>query len=171
MHKLKPLVLLSGRSSTRGFTLIELLVTLTIVSVLSLITLPFAEMTVTRTKELELKQALRQMRTAIDQFHDDVKSGRISKLNDKVSVNGFPKELSVLVQGLPTNNAQGSQRRYLRRVPLNPFARASDSLDKHWMLRGYQDPADALFWNGEDVYDIQAITDRVAIDGSQYKRW
>ena len=54
-------------SSNRGLTLIELLVALVILSILAAAALPYAEVTVRREKELELRQALRQVRSAIDQ--------------------------------------------------------------------------------------------------------
>ena len=52
-------------SSNRGLTLIELLVTLVILSILAAAAVPYAELTVRRDKEMELRRTLRQVRTAI----------------------------------------------------------------------------------------------------------
>src|SRR6185436_3304298 len=59
----------SGRHG--GFTLIELVITITILTILTLGVVPLLKLSVKRQKEDELKAALRQMRTAIDEFHRD----------------------------------------------------------------------------------------------------
>src|SRR4030067_3720002 len=83
-----------------GLTLIELLVTLLILSILAAAALPYAELTVRRDKELELKRALREMRTAMDAFHDDWVAGRIPKTGDARTGEGYPKTLRALVEGV-----------------------------------------------------------------------
>ena len=50
----------SSKKSERGLTLIELLVTLAILSILAAAALPYAELTVRRDHELELRRALRE---------------------------------------------------------------------------------------------------------------
>lgn len=84
---------------TSGFTLIELVVTLTLVSVLALVAVPLYEVTVTRTKESELRAALRQIRTALDAYKSATDTGLISK---GVTDSGFPPSLTVLVEGVDT---------------------------------------------------------------------
>jgi len=111
-------------SSNRGLTLIELLVTLVILSILAAAAVPYAELTVRRDKEMELRRTLRQVRTAIDSFHDDWRNGAISKTGDGVSDDGFPKTLTVLVEGVEAGDAKGGVRKYLRRIPRDPFADA-----------------------------------------------
>ena len=69
----------------RGVTLIELLVTLVILAILAAGALPYAEVTVRREKELELRRSLREVRSAIDAFHDDWKGGKIAKTSDAAS--------------------------------------------------------------------------------------
>jgi general secretion pathway protein G len=160
----------SSRPAT-GLTLIELLVTLVILSILAAAALPYAELTVRRDKELELRRALREIRTAIDGFHDDWAAGRISKLNDAVSDDGYPKTLLVLVEGVEASGAKGSAHRYLRRVPRDPFADAAQPTEEQWVLRGYQDEADSIAWDGKDVYDVHSASEGSAIDGTHYKDW
>lgn len=55
----------------RGFTLIELVMTITIMTILTFGVLPLIKVSVKRQKEQQLRDALRQMRIAIDEFHRD----------------------------------------------------------------------------------------------------
>lgn len=55
----------------RGFTLIELVITITVLSILTLGVVPLLKLSVKRQKEQQLHDALRQMRSAIDEFHRD----------------------------------------------------------------------------------------------------
>lgn len=158
-------------SSSEGLTLIELLVTLVILSILTAAALPYAEVTVRREKELELRRSLREVRTAIDAFHDDWKTGKLGKTSDGVSDDGFPKTLAVLVDGAESADAKGGLRKYLRRIPRDPFADATRPPEEQWILRGYQDEADAIVWNGRDVYDIRSGSEATGLDGSRYKNW
>ncbi len=155
----------------RGYTLIELLVTLVVLSILAAAALPYAEMTVTRTKELELRRALREVRTAIDRFHEDWLSGKISKTNADASDDGYPRSLQVLVDGTEGGDAKGGKRRYLRRVPPDPFAASAKPPAEHWAIRGYQDEPNAIILSSKDVYDISTQSERVALDGSRYRDW
>lgn len=162
----------SNSGSCRGITLIELIVTLVILSILASAALPYAEMTVKRDKELELRRSLRTIRTAIDEFHTDWEAGRMPKFNDAASEDGYPVSLEVLVEGVDLATAAGKRKIYLRRIPRNPFAEdASQPPEEQWMLRSYQDEPDATIWGGQDVYDVRFETDRKAIDGSEYRDW
>ena len=68
-------VMVPGRrvafASARGFTLIELVMTITVMTILTLGVIPLMQMSVKRQKEQQLREALRQMRIAIDEFHRD----------------------------------------------------------------------------------------------------
>lgn len=154
-----------------GFTLTELLVTLVILSILAAAAVPYVEMTVTRTKELELRRSLREVRSAIDAFHADWMTGKISKTNSNASEDGYPQTLQVLVEGLESADAKGGKRRYLRRIPRDPFASGDKPPEEHWAVRGYQDDVDAVVSNGKDVYDIHSQSERNALDGSRYRGW
>lgn len=154
-----------------GLTLIELLVTLLILSILATAALPYAEVTVRRDKELELRRALREVRSAIDAFREDWQAGKISKLSDAASEDGYPKTLQVLVEGVDTGQAKGGKRKYLRRIPRDPFAPGERKPEEAWVMRGYQDEPDTAVWNGRDVYDVRSVSEQTALDGTRYKDW
>lgn len=158
-------------SRSPGLTLMELLVVLVILSVLASAALPFAEITVRREKEWELRRALREVRTALDRIHNDWEQERISKLERGMSTQGWPKSLAVLVEGVDLGDAGGHKQKYLRRIPGDPFADPALPPADQWALRGYGDDADASAWGSEDVYDVHSRSGKVAIDGTQYKSW
>ena len=57
--------------AAEGFTLFELVVTLTVLAILIMGTLPLAANAVKRDREVRLRETLRQIRTAIDEFKRD----------------------------------------------------------------------------------------------------
>lgn len=61
----------SGEKPERGFTLIELVITITVLTILTMGVMPLLKLSVKRQKEQQLHDVLRQMRTAIDEFHRD----------------------------------------------------------------------------------------------------
>lgn len=61
----------SPSSSSGGWTLIELVITMTVMTVLTLAVIPIVRTSVRRQRELRLHEALRQMRSAIDEFKRD----------------------------------------------------------------------------------------------------
>ena len=155
----------------QGLTLIELLVTLLILSILAAAALPYAELTITRSKELELRRALRDVRTAIDRFHEDWRTGVISKTDNSVSDDGYPKSLQTLVEGVKTSAQKEGKHKYLRRIPADPFDGADRPPSEQWTIRGYQDEPDAVVWSGGDVYDVRSKSQRTALDGTHYNEW
>ena len=55
----------------RGFSLIELVITITVLAILTMGVLPLVKVSVKRQKEQQLRETLRQIRSAIDEFHRD----------------------------------------------------------------------------------------------------
>ena len=55
----------------RGFSLIELVITITVLAIMTMGVLPLVKISVKRQKEQQLRETLRQIRTAIDEFHRD----------------------------------------------------------------------------------------------------
>ncbi len=59
------------KSRQRGFSLIELVITITVMTILTLGVIPLVKVSVKRQKEQQLRESLRQIRMAIDEFHRD----------------------------------------------------------------------------------------------------
>src|SRR5216684_9348944 len=55
----------------RGFTLIELVITITVLTIMTMGVVPLLKLSVKRQKEQQLRDALREMRTSIDEFRRD----------------------------------------------------------------------------------------------------
>ena len=159
----------SSSADHGGLTLVELLVTLVILSILATAALPYAEVAVRRDKEIELRRALRDLRSAIDTFHDDWNGGKISRTSG--SDDGYPKSLQVLIDGADSGDAKGSRRKYLRRVPAIPSPNRRSLPAEQWVLRAYQDAADSLVWGERNVYDVRSASDGVALNGAHYADW
>jgi general secretion pathway protein G len=149
------------RRGNSGFTLAELVMVVALVAVLSSMALPVAKFTVKRSKEVELRLALRQVRTAIDEYKRLSDQGMIPV---KIGGEGYPESLDELVEGVEIVG-QETKRRFLRRIPLDPMTHDD------WELRSYQDDMDATSWGGENVYDIRTSSEGVAIDGTKYAEW
>lgn len=160
-------------SDRRGLTLIELIIAMAILAVLAAAVLPMAEVTVKRTKEIELRRSLRMIRTAIDAYHDDFErasnpeAGQQKYYTPAINETGYPEELEELVEGSGWGGMYPYKRKYLRRPPRDPF----DVYDEGWGLRSYADDPDSSVWGGEDVYDVYSQSDGIALDGSPYNTW
>jgi general secretion pathway protein G len=80
---------------THGFTLLELIVVVTILSILTMMALPLARVTIQREKETRLRRALWEMRDAIDGYKDAPDRG---SFQIKADSNGYPPDLDTLVR-------------------------------------------------------------------------
>ena len=147
----------------KGITLIELIVSMAIISILATIILPLSRISIKRAKELELRENLRIIRNAIDEYKKYVDEGKIAK---DAGDSGYPKSLEVLVEGVDLKEAVLKKKKFLRRIPRDPMTE-----DGEWGLRSYFDEPDSEIWGGEDVYDVYSKSKDVALDGTRYNTW
>lgn len=146
-----------------GVTLIELIAAMAIISILATGILPLSVITYKRTKEIELRQNLRIIRKAIDEYKRLVDEEKIEK--DALD-SGYPKDLDVLVQGVNLKGPVPKKVKFLRRIPKDPMTE-----DGEWGLRSYADDPDSDIWGGQDVYDVFSTSDKEALDGTYYRDW
>jgi len=149
------------RRGQRGFTLAELVMVVALIAVLSTMVLPVAKFTVKRRKEAELRLALRQIRTSIDEYKRLSDQGLIPI---KIGGEGYPESLEELVEGVEIVG-QETKRKFLRRIPADPMTH------EDWELRSYQDDVDDTSWGGENIYDVRTSSEGVALDGTKYADW
>jgi len=151
----------------RGFTFIELLVVTTILVILASAIMPLTRVTLQREREVELRRALREMRTAIDRYKDAVDTGQIGATDVKAGSEGYPPDLETLVEGVSkANDASGIKLKFLRRVPMDPLMHTTE-----WGMRSYQDKSDSSSWGGQNVYDVYSKAEGTALDGTKYREW
>ena len=152
----------------KGLTLLELLLAVVILAILASAVLPMAEVTVRRTKELDLRRNLREIRSAIDAYKADFDRAVMEKkIIVSIDDNGYPRSLEALVEGSDWGGLYPYKRKYLRRIPRDPF----DEYDEGWGLRSYEDDPDSYFQGGDDVYDVFSQSSRLALDGTPYNTW
>ena len=155
--------------TARGFTLIELLIVVAIVAILAAGLLPLAELANQRSKEQELRAALRDIRTAIDAYKQAADEGRVAKKADE---SGYPPALEVLAAGAANQKDPAKSKVYfLRRIPRDPFfPDAEVAADKTWGVRSYDSPPDDPH-EGKDVFDVYSLSSAKGINGVPYRLW
>lgn len=152
-------------SRRAGFTIIEMLAVMAILGVLVAMALPLVELTIKRAKERELKQALWEIRHAIDAYKDASDNGAIAR---QEGASGYPPSLAVLVAGAPSLDSR-HRIYWLRRIPVDPFVPDAPA-DARWGLRSYASPPEAPT-AGRDVYDVFSLSAASAINGTSYRDW
>jgi len=156
-----------------GFTLLEMVVTVSILALLTTVAIPIIETSIKREKEAELRQNLRLIREAIDQYKKLADEKKVKVEPDSY---GYPPDLETLVKGVEieeeVTEASGKKTikkvmvRFLRRIPKDPM---TDSYE--WGLRSYQDEPDSDTWGEENVYDVYTRSQATALDGTKYRDW
>jgi len=148
----------------RGMTLIELIVATAIMMILAYMAVPLARNRVRRQKERDLSIALREIRTAIDQYKDQVDKGSFGPL--KVGTEGYPETLEILVEGVKIANQVDKKVKFLRRIPLDPMTNTRD-----WGKRSMQDDPKSTAWGGQNVFDVYTNSFEKSRDGTPYSEW
>jgi general secretion pathway protein G len=146
-----------------GFTLVELIAAITILLLLTSVALPMARVQIQRTKEAELRRALRDLRQAIDRYKDFADRGMIPTNADSF---GYPPDLETLVKGVPLKGAATVKYKFLRRIPVDPLSGETD-----WGLRSMQDDPDSRSWGGGNVFDVYSKSYGTGLDGTKYADW
>jgi general secretion pathway protein G len=159
-------------TANRGLTLVELVVTVTILALLASVIMPLAQMSGRRTREIELHRNLRTIRTAIDEFNKRYEKAKTDKkMQEVINKTGYPATLQELVDGFDFGEVTPPKRKFLRRIPRDPFNPPKGKEEPKWGLRSYSDKSDSTTWGGEDVYDVYSLSEETAIDGTKYKDW
>ena len=156
------------RDARRGMTLVELIVAFTILLVLTSMAVPVARTNVRRMKERQLREAEREIRTAIDKYKDMADSGKLGAqdLGGPDAFN-YPKTLKALVDGVKgTGPAADVKVKFLRRIPLDPMTNTHD-----WGLHSMQDDPKSTGWGGQNVFDVYTKSMDKAADGTPYAEW
>ncbi len=159
----------------RGFTIIELVVTVAIVSLLATAVVPSAQLLYQRQREVELRAALRTIRTALDAYKYAWDAGRIKREADKAAPNrsGYPPDLQSLVDGVDDASSakEGVKIYFLRRLPRDPFwPDATTPAADTWALRSYKSPPEDP-QPGDDVFDVHSRSSRTGLNGVPYRDW
>jgi general secretion pathway protein G len=151
-----------------GFTIIELVVTVAILAVLATAAVPMSELVHQRSKERELRAALREIREGIDAYKRAFDDNRIEHLADD---SGYPRKLGVLVTGVQDVKDENKRKIYfLRRIPRDPLADEDTAAEETWGIRSYESPPDAPK-EGKDVFDVYSLSDGVGLNGVPYREW
>ena len=151
-----------------GFTLIEMVVVVAIVGVLASAAIPFVRYGEHRLKERELRQSLRDIRSAIDAYRKAVDDGRIAR---KVDASAYPPTLATLVDGVADARTPDARKIYfLRRLPLDPFAPPGTPQKDSWGLRSYASPPEEPK-PGNDVFDVYSLSPGTGSNGVLYRDW
>jgi general secretion pathway protein G len=125
--------------------------------------LPLARIHAERLREQELRDDLREMRSAIDRYKDFSDHGLIQV---KVDTFGYPPDLDTLVKGVTLGGTSSGKYRFLRRIPVDPMTGQAQ-----WGLRSIQDDPDSTGWGGQNVFDVYSLSQATALDGTPYSSW
>src|SRR5271166_6466493 len=97
-----------------GFTMIELIAAVTILTVLAVMAIPLAQLSIKRERERELRHDLWEMRDAIDRYKDAADRGAFQT---KLDSGNYPPDLDTLVKGVDVG---AKKLKFLRRIPIDP---------------------------------------------------
>jgi len=130
-----------SKSQQRGFTLIELIIVCAMISILLGVMVPIYKIHILHANEAVLKQDLRSMRDAIDQFTQD-KQKAPQTLDDLVSAG------------------------YLHGIPKDPFTHATDT----WQTV-QEDVMTAVDQTAPGITDVKSGSSLISSEGTAYSSW
>jgi general secretion pathway protein G len=155
------------RNRRSGMTLVELIVAFTILMTLTSMAVPLARSNVRRMKERQLREALKEMRVAIDKYKDYADAGKMGP-QEGVDTFNYPKTLVSLVDGVKgTGAAADTKLKFLRRIPLDPMTNT-----REWGMRSMQDdPKGGGSWGGQNVFDVYTKSTEKDASGMPYAEY
>ena len=165
----------SGGGLRAGYTMLEALLATTVLLVLASVAIPSAKHFAKRQREVELRRALREIRSAIETYHRCIQAGLIGPLEADPN-QPWPKKMKELLEGVQGSGAWGgpsSKIRFLRRLPRDPFNVTNEEFDDEsgWKLRSPNDSPDSKMWGKDRIFDVYSGSEGTALDGSKYADW
>ena len=157
------------RHRAAGVSLVELVCVTAITLILAGLTIPVGQTMYQRQKELELRQALRTIREAIDRFQQDTETfpGLRQTVLSAVNEEGYPEEMEWLFEGVDIGDAAGTRIKYLRRLPRDPMTG-----EREWGTRSSRDTPGSLFSDGVNIFDVYSLSEATSLDGeTKYSEW
>ena len=156
------------RLDERGVTLVELVAVSTIIVILATVAIPVVATMERKHKELELKQALREIRSAIDDYRRIIgdNPALANNPNIKPECEGYPCELEDLVNGIDTGQVKELKLKFLRRIPVDPMTGK-----REWGMRSAKQDPDSGGWDHLHVFDVHTLSEGVDQDGTSYRLW
>lgn len=161
-------------NNNRGLTLVELVVTVAILAILASLIIPSSQMINRRNKELELRRNLRVIRTALDDYkaaYEEAKKDNKGVV--MVDESGYPEKLEDLVEGHDFGGLSKTKKKFLRKIPRDPFYPPEPGKEQEWGTVSTSDDAKERPVNTDekDVFDVYSKSEEKAIDGTFYKDW
>lgn len=153
----------AGRSPGAGFTLAEMVMVAAVLAILAGMVLPISRYTVKRKKEMNLRQSLRLMRNAIDEYK---RFGDAGLIPPELGTDGYPTDLEDLIEGVELVGQINKKFRFLRRIPLDPMTG-----EYEWGKRSFQDEFDSNSWGGENLFDVYSLSEGTGLNGVPYLEW
>ena len=148
-----------------GFTVAELITVVAIIGLLATLVIPVARFGKKRQKEIELRDRIRKITTAIDRYHD-YKVRLLLKDPGDVTQGEYPKELEDLVEEIELTD--GRKVRLLReRDLMDPMTGK-----KEWATRSSTDDPESSFSDENNVFDVRSTSSAMSLDGkTRYNEW